>query len=344
MATRFGRFGNQESGGNTWAIVLAGGDGERLSDAIQSWLKERRPKQYCTFTGSRSMLQHTLDRAGRIAAPNRIVTVVAKHHARFIEDAVDHPPPGVWIEQPRNKGTAAGVYLALAHVLASDPEATIALLPSDHFVAPESTFVQLMRRATSAARMLRRKMILLGAPAEYPECDYGWIVPGPYISFGAQDTTLRSVRQFREKPKTSQARTLWRNGGLWNTMVLTASGSLLWSLGWTLLPDMMGPFERLRGMLAHPGRDRRVDAFVEAAYEMLPTHCFSRDLVGRARQRTIVQRLDGVRWSDWGRPERIEETLRSLGKRPRFAQADSRAQALVPWSRGAAYPSVVLNR
>jgi hypothetical protein len=31
-----------------------------------------------------------------------------------------------------------------------------------------------------------------------------------------------------------------------------------------------------------------------------------------------VMELEGVIWSDWGRPERIVETLRSLGKKPTF--------------------------
>lgn len=45
-----------------WSIILAGGNGERLRPMVQSWLGQPRPKQYCTFLGTRSMLEHTLDR------------------------------------------------------------------------------------------------------------------------------------------------------------------------------------------------------------------------------------------------------------------------------------------
>jgi mannose-1-phosphate guanylyltransferase len=38
-----------------------------------------------------------------------------------------------------------------------------------------------------------------------------------------------------------------------------------------------------------------------------------------------VLELNGVLWSDWGRRERIEETLREIGKQPAFAVR--RAQA-----------------
>ena len=40
-----------------WSIVLAGGEGKRLAPMVKQWLGEERPKQYCTFTGTRSMLQ-----------------------------------------------------------------------------------------------------------------------------------------------------------------------------------------------------------------------------------------------------------------------------------------------
>ena len=44
-----------------WSIILAGGEGERTRPFIEQWLGGHKPKQYCTFVGKRSMLQHTLD-------------------------------------------------------------------------------------------------------------------------------------------------------------------------------------------------------------------------------------------------------------------------------------------
>jgi len=42
-----------------WSIILAGGEGERTRPFIERWLGYHRPKQYCSFVGNRSMLQHT---------------------------------------------------------------------------------------------------------------------------------------------------------------------------------------------------------------------------------------------------------------------------------------------
>ncbi|TKS59515.1 MAG: mannose-1-phosphate guanylyltransferase [Nitrospira sp.] len=63
-----------------WSIVLAGGEGKRLAPMIKRWLGEERPKQYCAFTGTRSMLQHTVDRADCLTVPEQRVTVVGAHY------------------------------------------------------------------------------------------------------------------------------------------------------------------------------------------------------------------------------------------------------------------------
>ncbi|MBI3357845.1 MAG: NTP transferase domain-containing protein [Nitrospirae bacterium] len=64
--------------GQLWSIILAGGEGTRLSSLVHRWLGRPKPKQYCAFVGTRSMFQHTLDRAARLTPPDRMVTVVAR--------------------------------------------------------------------------------------------------------------------------------------------------------------------------------------------------------------------------------------------------------------------------
>ena len=61
--------------GQLWSIILAGGEGTRVSTLVHRWLGRPKPKQYCAFVGTRSMFQHTLDRASRLTPPDRMVTV-----------------------------------------------------------------------------------------------------------------------------------------------------------------------------------------------------------------------------------------------------------------------------
>src|SRR5215510_13565916 len=66
-------------------IVLAGGEGKRLQPFIRSLGKGTLPKQYVNFIGSRSMLDHTLDRAEKLMPPARVVTVISEAHLRYPE-------------------------------------------------------------------------------------------------------------------------------------------------------------------------------------------------------------------------------------------------------------------
>ena len=43
---------------------------------------------------------------------------------------------------------------------------------------------------------------------------------------------------------------------------------------------------------------------------------FSSHLLQRPSDRVAVMELIGVLWSDWGKPERIAETIRRIGKTP----------------------------
>ncbi|RPJ83235.1 MAG: hypothetical protein EHM18_14670, partial [Acidobacteria bacterium] len=143
--TRYGRAAYKECfqmQDNLWAVVLAGGEGERMRPLIQSWLGCARPKQYCTFVGTRSMLRHTIDRTNRVVIANQIVTVIGNNHLTHLRAGLGNAvSSGRILEQPIARGTGAGVFLAATYVMAADPNATFVILPSDHFVYPEPLFV-----------------------------------------------------------------------------------------------------------------------------------------------------------------------------------------------------------
>lgn len=59
-----------------WAIVLAGGEGERLKSWTREKFGEAKPKQYCSVGGERTLLELALERAAAVAPPERILTVI----------------------------------------------------------------------------------------------------------------------------------------------------------------------------------------------------------------------------------------------------------------------------
>ena len=105
---------------HVWGIILAAGDGKRLKHYIRSRFNSDRPKQFCTFIGTRSMLLHTIDRAEMFIPPERIIVTLsssqssyaagdisgldtAEYYRAAIEQGNErkHPPPAAPCHPPR---------------------------------------------------------------------------------------------------------------------------------------------------------------------------------------------------------------------------------------------------
>lgn len=296
-----------------WTIVLAGGEGERLRPLITRWLGHHRPKQYCTFVGSQSMLRHTLNRAEQLTDIERTLVVVASHHEPRHWDRLESHHEEAIIAQPRNRDTAPGILLPLTYIGARDPEATVVILPSDHFVHPQEAFLAAIRRAVKVVDCHPEKLILVGVRPDTAETEYGWIQPGSSIgSVGGQ--MIRRVAVFREKPGATEARHLLRCGGLWNTMVIAVRLPTLWKLGRRCFPEMMQHFEDFAAAI---GTDNEMSV-LDSLYETLPPVNFSTGLLQQVLDALVVMELQDVLWSDWGCERRILETLERIGKTPLF--------------------------
>jgi mannose-1-phosphate guanylyltransferase len=298
-----------------WSIVLAGGRGERIGAFVHRWMGRTIPKQYCTFVGTRSMLQHTLDRALLVGRQDRQIVVIAKSHianANYL--LADRTLPTVLV-QPANRDTFAGIFLPLTYAYARDSEATVVIYPSDHFIYPENAFVAWIAGAIDAAEEMPDRILLIGASADRPEPDYGWIAAGKEL-WRKDNHSVHAVDYFSEKPSPAKAIAYFASGWLWNTMIVVAKARILWQLGWKHFPETMKLFERLKDAVG----TSRQEAVLDAIYELMPARNFSSDFLAQANGRVAVIPMKGILWSDWGRAERIAETLHCIGKRPNFPE------------------------
>ncbi len=296
-----------------WSIILAGGEGKRLCALVHRWLGRPTPKQYCTFVGTRSMFQHTLDRASRLTPPDHTVTVVAHSHRRDALAQLNSRSGSTILFQPANRDTAAGVFLPLTYIRARAPQATVVLYPSDHFVYPETRFIEVVGQAVRIAKSQPDRIVLLGVAPDRLELDYGWIQPSLSIA-DMPGEPARAVHSFLEKPDAAQADAALRAGALWNTLVCAVNVELLWTLGLQCLPDMMPFFEQLSQAIGGPEEGR----VLKTIYREMPARNFSSDLLQRVPESLAVVELSGVLWNDWGKPERITETLRRIDRKPAF--------------------------
>ena len=296
-----------------WSIILAGGEGKRTRPFIRRWLGRAKPKQYCAFVGTRSMLQHTVDRADQLASSEQRVIVTKQAHDRRGWLKLPGRPVGTVVRQPSDRGTAAGIFLPLTYVRARDPGATVVIYPSDHFIYPEKPFLEAVRQAVRATELFPERLVLLGVAPNKLDPEYGWIWPERVLSC-PHECTIRSVERFEEKPASDQARAAMASGALWNTLVFAAKAETMWKLGWRCMPEVISLFEQLGDAIGLAVEN----AMIDSIYRVMPVRNFSSDLLARVADQIATVELKGVLWSDWGKPRRIADTVMRLGMKPAF--------------------------
>jgi mannose-1-phosphate guanylyltransferase len=288
--------------GHTWALVLAAGEGSRLASLTTGLDGRCTPKQFCSLNGGRSLLGDALARAARLVPRERILVVVARQHeALWRHELAGHPAHNV-IVQPGNRGTAAGILLPLVVLRARDPQASVYVVPSDHFVADEARLAAAARAALGELRASGHAVTLLGIAPDAPETGYGWILPGPAAGAGA----ARRVERFVEKPERAAAHLLLDEGGLWNSFLMVAGVDGLLALAERRLPGL--------AFALHASLVAGGDA-LDLLYADLPVHDFSKHVLQGGEDELRVLPVPHCGWSDLGTPERVLACLDALEAR-----------------------------
>ena len=290
---------------HTWSIVLAGGEDGPSSGADYIRLGGRRPSQYRCFDGENTLLEQALESALSISGPERLVTLIGHGHARHLDDERIHLP-GTVIEQPRRRGTATAAMLCIAYVLARDPGAIVTLLPSDQFAAPRERLCGYVERAIRVVQERPAHLVALGIEATFAETEYGWLVLDDPLSETEVNPCYRT-RRFCEKPSRAEADRLFTEGALWNTFIISGTADTFWELAWATFPALMEQMEVMRALFADERLERSMDDSLAEVFANLPTCDLCKTLLPRFSPQLLVLPVEGIQWSDWGRPRRIAQ-------------------------------------
>lgn len=177
-----------------YAVIMAGGAGTRFWPASRAL----RPKQLLPLTGGAPLLAETVRRLAPLVTEDRVVIVTGEHLAEGTAKAVPNVPRDQILKEPAPRNTAPCIAWANAVVGKLDPDAVVAVLPSDHFIGDEPAFRKVLERAIESAASGR--VTTIGIVPNRPETGYGYIELGKELGGG-----VREVARFVEKPDRATA-------------------------------------------------------------------------------------------------------------------------------------------
>lgn len=297
------------------AIILAGGDGTRLSSLTRRIAGYDLPKQFCPLIGGETLLEQTVRRVSLGIPSERIALSVTRAHARFYEPLLLAIPERNMVAQPGNRGTASAILYSLLRLAQDWPEAVVGIFPSDHYVSDEPEFMRHVDVAFTAVHARPELTVLLGIKPSGPESAYGWIEPAESIP--VEGARIFGVSRFWEKPPQRLASTLFDRGCLWNSFVMVSRLSTLLGLFMIAIPGLYDSFSAICPIFG----STLEEAAIEKLYAGLSMESFSEDVLARCPMNLAVLPVHGVDWNDLGEPSRVIETLARIGLRPQWAAA-----------------------
>lgn len=269
-----------------FAVVMAGGSGTRFWPLS----RRRKPKQFLELAEpGRTLLASTVERVRPLVPMERVLVVTGAHLAEATRRALPDLPPANVLAEPVAKNTAPCVAWAAFHALNRDPEAVLAVLAADHFVADRAAYLEVVRRALSAAS--DGSLVTVGIRPSRAETGYGYLEVGGQVGPGFSHDVLRFV----EKPDAERALEFVRSGRfLWNSgQFFFRADAFLRALE-RHLPEVHAAFIPLANSATAP----EGDATVRTAYEACPAISIDHGVMEKAEGVRVVPGDFG--WSDVG--------------------------------------------
>ena len=197
---------------NHFALIMAGGQGTRF----WPWSTADKPKQFLSVVGTQPLITQTYKRLRKFIPARNIFVSADKKYLPAVRECLPGFPRRNFIAEPAPRNTAPALIQANIFLSRIDPDASLLVVPADHFIADERTFARQLTAALGYAR--NRCVITAGIKPSEPHTGYG------YIQFSTPDSRSNDasgffpISQFKEKPDHKTALKYVKNGNYyWNS-------------------------------------------------------------------------------------------------------------------------------
>ena len=184
------------------------------------------------------MIQNTAKRIEDIIPQERVMVVTNESYVPIVKEQLPKVPEENIVGEPVAKNTAPCVAIAAELLFKKDPDAVMVVLPADHHITDEETFVQILKSAVAKAES-GKHLVTIGIQPSRPETGFGYIHAQSSSQEVFEGNAIHPVRAFTEKPDEPTAREFVESGEyFWN------SGMFIWKAETVLkeieshLPDM----------------------------------------------------------------------------------------------------------
>jgi mannose-1-phosphate guanylyltransferase len=283
---------------HTYAVIMAGGGGTRL------WPISRkdRPKQLLPLLGEETLFQSTVNRLIDLFPPERILVVTVEAQAREMQAQVPSIPAANYLIEPAPRGTASVVGLAATALKQRDPQAVMAVLPSDHFIRNRDLFHYLLRAAFEIAA--RKYLVTLGITPLYPSTAYGYIQQGEPLS-GDFKYPVYKVRRFKEKPDEKSAQEFLRSRDhSWNSGMFIWRADVILAEIETRMPQLAATLKEIHDAWGTPEQA----AVLAAHWDGLKSETIDYGIMEHAANVAVLP-AGGLGWNDVGSWDTLFDVL-----------------------------------
>ena len=229
---------------NYYAILMAGGVGSRFWPVST----QAFPKQFHDMLGTgETLIQKTFSRLANIIPQENIFILTNERYNSLVLEQLPQVTQRQVVLEPAMRNTAPCILYASLKIQKENPEAVMLVAPSDHWIENETAFTNNVQEAFNFCTH-NNALMTLGIQPTFPNTGYGYI-EYDMESEALEDSSIKPVEQFREKPDYETAKQFIEQGNfLWN------AGIFMWSVKTVLnafknnQPDLYTLFEQGMGV------------------------------------------------------------------------------------------------